>query len=79
MGPIAPERMSTAQKAAVDEMTAGERGSLMDSYVPITRSPGLMHRLQKVREYFRFQCGLEPRSKEMAALMAARYWMQQYV
>ena len=79
MGPIAPERMTDAQKAAVAEMTAGERGSLTGSYVPIMRSPGLMHPLQKVGEYFRFQCGLEPRLKEMAALMAARLWTQQYV
>lgn len=79
MPPIAPEKLTAEQRAAVAEMVAGERGQLMGSYVPILRSPALMRKLQAVGEYFRFECALDPRLKELASLMIARQWNQPYV
>lgn len=79
MPPIAPGEMNAEQNAAVAEMVSGERGQLMGSYVPILRSPALMQKLQAVGEYFRFQCALDPRLRELASLIVARQWSQQYV
>lgn len=79
MPPIAPDDMTHEQKAAAAEMMAGERGQLMGSYVPILRSPVLMRKLQTVGEYFRFECALDARLKELASLLVARQWGQQYV
>ena len=79
MQPIPQGSMTAEQSVAVAEMIAGERGQLMGSYVPILRSPALMRKMQAVGEFFRFECSLDPRLKEMASLMVARQWGQQYV
>lgn len=75
---IPPERMTPAQRAAAAELEAGPRGGVRGPYVPILRSPGLMTPLQKLGEYIRFHCRLEMRLNEMAALMTARHWSQQF-
>jgi len=76
MPPIPSGSMTAEQSAAVAEMIAGERGQLMRSYVPILRSPALMRKMQAVGEFFRFECSLDPRLKEMASLIVARQWGQ---
>lgn len=75
---IPPEKMSDAQKKAAAELAAGPRGVLRGPFVPLMRSPELMSRTQKVGEYLRFHCPLDKRIGEMATLMAARHWTQQY-
>jgi 4-carboxymuconolactone decarboxylase len=83
---VAPERMpaipedsmTAAQKRAIAEICAGPRGSLRGPYVAILRSPGLMGPTQKLGEYIRFHCVLDMRINEMAALMGARHWTQQF-
>lgn len=78
MPPLARAKMTAAQKEAADAMIAGPRGFLTGSYQPILRSPGLMRPLDQVGEYVRFKCKLKLRINEMAAVMAARHWTQQY-
>ena len=78
MPPLPRAKMNAAQKKAADAMIAGPRGFLTGSYQPILRSPGLMSPLDQVGEYVRFKCGLPLRINEMAAVMAARHWTQQY-
>jgi len=78
MPPLKRAKMTAAQKAAADAMIAGPRGFLTGSYQPILRSPGLMRPLDQVGEYVRFKCKLGLRINEMAAVMAARHWTQQY-
>lgn len=78
MPPLARAKMTAAQKEAADAMIAGPRGFLTGSYQPILRSPGLMRPLDQVGEYVRFKCKLDLRINEMAAVMAARHWTQQY-
>jgi 4-carboxymuconolactone decarboxylase len=75
---ISPERMTPAQRAAAAELEAGPRGTVQGPYVPIMRSPGLMTPTQKLGEYIRFHCRLDMRLNEMAALMTARHWSQQF-
>ena len=78
MPPIPTEKMTDAQKKAAAEIAAGPRGKVEGPYWPIIRSPGFMNSVQKVGEYFRYHCPLDRKINEMAALMAARSWTQQF-
>jgi 4-carboxymuconolactone decarboxylase len=78
MGPIAEDDMTTAQKVAVASIMSGPRGHMGGPFSALLRSPELMNRVQKVGEYLRFQCPLDKRLGEFAAIIAARYWSQQF-
>jgi 4-carboxymuconolactone decarboxylase len=74
---IAPERMTDAQKKVAGDLAAS-RGSVRGPFVALIRSPELMDRLQKVGEYLRFQCVLDPRINRMAGMLTTRHWTNQY-
>jgi 4-carboxymuconolactone decarboxylase len=78
MPPIPAEKMTDAQKAVAAEIAAGPRGKVEGPYWPILRSPGFTRSVQGVGAYFRYQCPLDRRINEMAALIAARSWSQQF-
>jgi 4-carboxymuconolactone decarboxylase len=75
---MAPEDMTEAQKKIAAEIAAGPRGELRGPFIALLRSPELAGAVQKVGEYLRFRSPLERRIAEMATLMAARHWTQQY-
>ncbi len=79
MPPIPPEKMTDAQKEVAAEIAAGPRGKVEGPYWPILRSPGFARVVQGVGAYFRYHCPLDRRVNEMAALIAARSWSQQFV
>jgi 4-carboxymuconolactone decarboxylase len=70
--------MSEAQRQAVAEIVAGPRGALIGPFVPLLRSPDLMSRVQKLGEYLRFGSSLPKPLNELAILMTARHWSQQF-
>lgn len=70
--------MTPAQRAAADEISAGRRGAVYGPFVPALRSPELTRRLQKVGEYLRFEPQVPPRLREMAILLVAREWTQDF-
>jgi 4-carboxymuconolactone decarboxylase len=78
MPPIPVDQMSPAQRAAADEVASGRRGAVYGPFVPALRSPELTRRLQKVGEYLRFEPQLPPRLREMAILLVAREWTQDF-
>ncbi len=78
MPALAMDQMTAAQKQAVAEITAGPRGGFKGPFIPLLRSPELMSRVQKVGEYVRFMCPLDKRIGELAAIIAARHWNQQF-
>jgi 4-carboxymuconolactone decarboxylase len=79
MPPLAPEQMSEEQKKVAAEIAAGPRGKVEGPYWPILRSPGYASCVQDVGAYFRYRCKLDRKINEMAALIAARSWSQQFV
>lgn len=79
MPPIPTEKMTDAQRKVAAEIAAGPRGKVEGPYWPIIRSPGLTEALQEVGAYYRYRCPLDRKLNEMAALMAARSWSQQFV
>jgi len=78
MPPMARDQMTSAQRAAADELIAGPRKAVKGPFIALLRSPELMARLQKVGEFLRFQCSLPTRVNEFATLIVARRWTQQF-
>ena len=78
MPPIAPGNMSDAQKSVAADISAGRRGGVGRSFHAMLRSPGLTDRAQRLGEYLRYETALDPRIRELATLLAARNWTQQY-
>jgi len=78
MSTIAPETMTDAQRKAAEEVASGPRGSVRGPFNVMLRSPELMSPLQKVGEYLRYRSALDRRIAEMATLIAARHWTQNY-
>jgi len=73
MPPIAWDRMSDAQRAAVDDLAAGSRKGIKGPFIALLRSPELMSRLQRVVEFLRFQSSLPALVSEFASLVVSRH------
>lgn len=80
MPPIPKDKMTEAQKKALDDVTAGPRGAggAEGPFVPLLRSPELMNRMQKTGEYVRFHNSIGQKLTEFVILLTARQWTQQY-
>jgi 4-carboxymuconolactone decarboxylase len=77
LGPIPPEQMSDAQRAAAQAIIDGPRGALYGPFVPLLRSPELMEYAQRMGEYLRYRSAIGVRLSELVILVAAREWNQQ--
>ena len=78
MPPIPVEQMTSAQRDAANEIALGRRGELSGPFVPALRSPEFMRVLQRLGEYLRYDAALQPHLREMAILLTAREWSQEY-
>ena len=78
MPPIPEAQLSEAQRKAVADVLAGPRKSLVGPFIPLMRSPDFMDRLQKTGAYLRYNSAFEPRLSEMAILITARLWSQNF-
>ena len=66
--------MTPEQKAVYDEAAAGPRGHAPAPMTAWLKNPEFARRAQKLGEFVRFQMRLEPRLRELAVLVVARYW-----
>lgn len=78
MPPIPEAEMNDQQRKVTADMVAGPRGGLIGPFVPLLRSPDFMDRLQKTGEYLRYKSAFEPRLSELAILITARHWSQNF-
>jgi 4-carboxymuconolactone decarboxylase len=78
MPPIPADRMTPVQREAAREIVAGRRGDLYGPFVPALRSPEFLRRLQRLGEYLRYDLALPPRLRELAILLTAREWSQEF-
>jgi 4-carboxymuconolactone decarboxylase len=78
MPPMARENMTEAQKKTADGISAGPRGGVKGPFWPMLRSPGFADKVQRVGAYIRFECKLDKRLNELAAIIGARAWSQQF-
>jgi 4-carboxymuconolactone decarboxylase len=78
MPPIAAEKMTDAQRAAVAEFKAARGVDISGPFVPMLRSPEVMSRARALGDYLRFKSALPPRLSEFVILITSRRWTQQY-
>lgn len=78
MPPIPRARQTAEQRAAVAEIAAGPRGGLIGPFIPALRSPEFMRRLQHLGEYLRYDNALGAKLTELAIVLTARAWTQQF-
>lgn len=76
--PIPAERLTDAQKKAIDEFKAARNVDLSGPFWPLLRSPEVMSRARAMGDYLRFTSVLPPRLSEFAIIITARQWTQQY-
>jgi len=75
---IPDDQLTPEQRTAVADIVAGPRGSLVGPFIPLLRSPDFMSRLQRTGEYLRFNSAFGPRLSELAILVTARAWSQNF-
>jgi 4-carboxymuconolactone decarboxylase len=78
MPAIPEDKQTPEQRKVVADIVAGPRGALVGPFIPLMRSPEFMARLQKTGEYLRFNSAFEPRLSELAILITARMWTQNF-
>ncbi len=66
------------QLAAAQRVMAGPRGALIGPFRPLLHSPELMDRVQQVGEHIRWGSEIPGDLREMAILMVARRWDQEF-
>jgi 4-carboxymuconolactone decarboxylase len=78
MPPIPADRLTDAQKKAIEEFKAARSADISGPFVPLLRSPEVMTRARAMGDYLRFKSSLPPRLSEFVILLTARWWTQQY-
>lgn len=78
MPPIPAERLTDAQKKAMQEFEAARKTGLSGPFWPLLRSPEVMSRARAMGDYLRFTSVLPPRLSEFTIIITARQWTQNY-
>ena len=78
MPPIPVEKMTEAQRRAIEEFKAARGADISGPFIPLLRSPEVMTRARAMGDYLRFKSSLPPRLSEFVILLTARRWTQQY-
>ena len=78
MPPIPADKLTEAQKKAIEEFKAARSVDISGPFVAMLRSPEVMTRARAMGDYLRFRSSLPPRLNEFAILIVARKWNAQY-
>ncbi len=78
MPPIPADKLTDAQKKAIEEFKAARSADISGPFVAMLRSPEVMNRARAMGDYLRFRSSLPPRLSEFVILLTARRWTQQY-
>ena len=78
MPPIPADRLTVAQKKAIEEFKAARSTDISGPFVPLLRSPEVLSRARALSDYLRYRSALPPRLSEFVILMTARAWTQNY-
>jgi len=78
MPPIPADKLTEAQKKAIEEFKAARSADISGPFVAMLRSPEVMSRARAMGDYLRFRSSLPPRLSELVILLTARRWTQQY-
>jgi len=78
MPPIPADKLTAAQRTAIEEFKAARSAEISGPFVPLLRSPEVMTRARAMGDYLRYKSALPPRLSEFVILITARRWTQQY-
>ena len=78
MPPLAADKLTAAQKKAVEEFKAARSADISGPFVALLRSPEVLSRARAMGDYLRYKSSLPPRLSEFVILMTARQWTQNY-
>jgi 4-carboxymuconolactone decarboxylase len=78
MPPIPADKLTEAQKKAIEEFKAARSVDISGPFVAMLRSPEVMTRARAMGDYLRYRSSLPPRLSEFVILLTARRWTQQY-
>ena len=78
MPPIPADKLTDAQRKAIEEFKAARSAEISGPFVPLLRSPEVMTRARAMGDYLRYKSALPPRLSEFVILLTARRWTQQY-
>jgi len=78
MPPIPTDKLTEAQRKAIEEFKTARSAEVTGPFVPLLRSPEVMTRARAMGDYLRFRSSLPPRLSEFVILITARRWTQQY-
>lgn len=77
--PLLSEReLSAEQIEAIEELRRVRGIELRGPWIPLLRSPEVLHRARAMGDYLRYDSALPPRLSEFLILLTAREWTQQY-
>jgi 4-carboxymuconolactone decarboxylase len=78
LGEITADNMTAAQKKAASEFAAGRGYAVRGPFAAMLRSPEVMLRAKAMGDYVRFKTTIPPRLNELAIIITARQWVQNY-
>src|SRR2546423_10413208 len=78
MPPIPHDKLTDAQKKAIEEFKAARSADISGPFVPLLRSPEVLTRARAMGDYLRYRSALPPRLSEFVILITAREWTQNY-
>ncbi len=78
MAPIPADKMTDAQKKAAADFAAVRKTEPTGPFAVMLRVPELMDLAFKWREHVQFRSVLDQRLTELAIIIAARHWTQEY-
>ena len=76
--PLTYDKLTVEQKALVEDVLSGERGTLNGPFNVTLRSPIMGDKAQKLGAELRFHSSLPRKLVELAILVTARFWISQY-
>ena len=73
-----PNDLTAEQRRAAEQFRKLRGVEPFGPFIPLLKSPELMTRVSVLGEYLRFRSALPPRLSELAILITAAHWRQQY-
>jgi len=75
---VTPDAMTAEQRAAADIVAAGPRQAIRGPFTVLLNSPGVFGPAQALGAYLRFESAMPAHLRELAILVTARHWRQDY-
>jgi 4-carboxymuconolactone decarboxylase len=76
--PLTYDEMTPEQKAMIDHLLSGERGTVTGPFNVLLRSPEMGDMVQKFGAEMRYHSSIPRKLNEFAILITARHWTSQY-